>query len=172
MPTALDVDTFAVGPGTIGLTRCPGMAQPGSAWQHQMQSDLRAIRDWGAVAVVTLNPSDELRRLGAAHLGLELERRGIRWHHLPVPNGGIPDQQFESLWRHTGPEILARMSAGERVLIHCMGGLGRSGTVAARLLVDAGEPPFSAIQKVRTARPGAIENATQEGYVMGLRCGS
>jgi ADP-ribosyl-[dinitrogen reductase] hydrolase len=60
---------------------------------------------------------------------------------------------------------------GERrhVLLHCMGGLGRSGMVAARLLVELGEEPRTAIQRVRAARPGAIETAAQEAYVLACR---
>jgi len=56
--------------------------------------------------------------------------------------------------------------AGERVLVHCRGGVGRAGTVAALMLVECGESPAIAIQRVRAARPGAIETAGQERWVM------
>jgi len=55
------------------------------------------------------------------------------------------------------------------VLIHCTGGLGRSGMIAARLLVELGEEPRLAMQRVRAARPGAIETAAQEAYVLACR---
>ena len=51
------------------------------------------------------------------------------------------------------------------MVIHYRGGLGRTGTVAARLLVEFGMGPEEAIAAVRKARPGAIENAEQEDYV-------
>jgi ADP-ribosyl-[dinitrogen reductase] hydrolase len=38
--------------------------------------------------------------------------------------------------------------------------------VAARLLVELGEPADEAIRRVRLARPGAIENAGQERHVL------
>ena len=50
-----------------------------------------------------------------------------------------------------------------------MGGLGRSGMIAARLLVELGEEPRAAIQRVRQVRPGAIETAAQEDYVLACR---
>jgi ADP-ribosylglycohydrolase len=46
-----------------------------------------------------------------------------------------------------------------------MGGLGRTGTIAARLLVEFGVDPEKAIREIRMARPGSIETREQEEYV-------
>ena len=52
--------------------------------------------------------------------------------------------------------------------MHCRGGLGRTGIVAASLLIGFGIGPRDAIVAVRKARPGAIETLQQERYVLGL----
>ncbi len=70
--------------------------------------------------------------------------------------------------RPPGPELRRRLAEGARVLIHCRAGLGRTGTVAARLLVEHGLEPEAAILRVRQSRPGAIETAGQEAYVRAL----
>ena len=55
---------------------------------------------------------------------------------------------------------------GEAVVVTCMGGLGRSGTVVACCLVAAGVTPDAAIVAVRAARgPRALETAGQESFV-------
>ncbi|HVA32773.1 MAG TPA: protein-tyrosine phosphatase family protein, partial [Candidatus Baltobacteraceae bacterium] len=64
-----------------------------------------------------------------------------------------------------GTALCDRLRKGERVLVHCRGGLGRAGTVAARLLVELGMDPAEAIAAVRRARPNAIETAAQAAYV-------
>ena len=52
------------------------------------------------------------------------------------------------------------------MLVHCRGGLGRAGTVAARLLVEFGEGPDEAMRRVREARSRyAIETKSQEAHV-------
>lgn len=51
------------------------------------------------------------------------------------------------------------------MLVHCRGGLGRAGTVAAALLIELGETPREALRKVRAARPGAVETRGQERYI-------
>ncbi len=64
-----------------------------------------------------------------------------------------------------GPELHAALDRGEAILLHCAGGKGRSGMVAARLLAERGVAGESAIAAVRTARPGAIETVEQEWWV-------
>jgi ADP-ribosyl-[dinitrogen reductase] hydrolase len=76
-----------------------------------------------------------------------------------------PDDIFETRWTYGGHRLRRRLARGERVVLHCMGGLGRTGTVAARLLVECGVAPEDAIGRVRVARPGAIEYSGQEEYV-------
>ena len=45
----------------------------------------------------------------------------------------------------------------------------KKGTIAARLLVELGTNPATAIAKVRNARPGAIETTTKGDFVRSLR---
>lgn len=63
-----------------------------------------------------------------------------------------------------------RLVAG--VVVHCRGGLGRTGIVAARLLVEFGEAPKSALFRCRRARASTVENRSQEEYVRGRRSGA
>jgi protein-tyrosine phosphatase len=49
--------------------------------------------------------------------------------------------------------------------MHCRGGLGRAGMISARLLVESGVEPTAAMERVRAARPGAIETPRQEEWV-------
>ena len=60
----------------------------------------------------------------------------------------------------------AMSRSGHNVVFHCKGGLGRAGTLCACTLVAMGVPPMKAIQQTRDARKGAIENSTQEKFVV------
>jgi protein-tyrosine phosphatase len=62
-------------------------------------------------------------------------------------------------------DIHSCLEAGKRVVIACRGGLGRTGTVVACLLRDAGLDPDAAIAATRSARRGAIETPEQERFV-------
>jgi ADP-ribosyl-[dinitrogen reductase] hydrolase len=87
------------------------------------------------------------------------------WFHLPIVDVSIPDQRFEDKWESAGEEVRALLRGGRDVLVHCRGGLGRAGTITARLLVELGMEPAEAIARVRAVRPGAIETPEQERFV-------
>ncbi|MGE0715899.1 MAG: protein-tyrosine phosphatase family protein [Alphaproteobacteria bacterium] len=147
-------------PGVIGLASVPGRAD--------LAADIAAIRAWGAVAVVTLQPQDELEWLGIGRLGAAVVAAGLEWHHLPILDLRAPDLAFEAAWAEVAPILLGRLEAGDRILVHCRGGFGRTGTVAARLLVARGLAPQAAISLVRHTRPGSIETDDQERHVHSL----
>ncbi len=58
---------------------------------------------------------------------------------------------------------MVRSMPGLGVLVHCRGGLGRSGMIVARLLAERGET--APIDRVRRARPGAVETEDQAAWV-------
>jgi ADP-ribosyl-[dinitrogen reductase] hydrolase len=93
---------------------------------------------------------------------------GMDFIHLPIRDLQAPGPDFETAWREAGPALHARLDRGEAILVHCRGGRGRAGTVAARLLIERGLTPDAAIDAVRSARPGAIETAPQLAYVRAL----
>lgn len=155
-------------PGRVGLTFCPGKkgdAIYGGAWNRSLDLDLAVINDWGAAAVVTVMEAEEFSLLGVPELPVVMKSQPFRWFHLQVRDSDIPDQRFEQAWPQVKAELVAILHAGGSIVIHCRGGLGRTGMVAALLLVEQGVSPDEAILMVRSARPGAIETWQQELYV-------
>lgn len=154
--------------GRIGITFCPGkhdsFAMTG-AWERDLATDLDVIANWGARLVLTLIEPAELDVLQVPDLGPEVRRRGMDWRHLPVADYSVPTPAFEVQWETHGKEIRALLRSGGDILVHCKGGLGRAGMIAARLLVELGMPPEQAIREVRKARKGAIETQDQEDLV-------
>ena len=156
------------GQGRIGITLCPGKTDPHGmygAWARDLDADLDVVRDWGATAVVSLITEEEIDRLQVGGLGEAVRDRHMEWWHLPIPDGMPPQPDLEEKWTKAGEAIRDRLRLGFDVLLHCKGGLGRAGTIAACLLVELGARPDDAIRRVRAARPGAIENRLQEAYV-------
>ena len=84
------------------------------------------------------------------------------WLHLPIRDVSTPSVEFEAEWPAHSKKLRGLLDAGENVLVHCKGGLGRAGMISARLLVESGIEPEAAIAKVRKARPGAIQTQEQE----------
>ncbi len=157
-------------PGIVGLTSCPGRKRAflsRGTRDSELEADLAAIKAWRAEILLSLIEPQEYALYGVERMR-ELIPEGILHLRLPIPDGSTPDASWENSWEVAGPKIRAILSRGGRVCVHCIGGLGRTGLVAARLLVEFGAQPLEAIRMVRDIRPGAIETAAQENYVRSL----
>lgn len=154
--------------GVIGMTLCPGKKEANAIagdWDRDLDIDLKKIRDWGASALVSLMEKEEMAWYGVADLPGKAIQLGLDHYHLPIVDFDIPDKSFEEHWQTAGANLRNYLLCGNSIVIHCLGGLGRTGTIAARLLVELGADPETAIRRVRQARPGTIQSLMQETYV-------
>lgn len=154
--------------GLIGMTLCPGKKDRGilsGPWDRDLDMDLEVIRSWKAKALVCLVEDFELDFLHVPDLPVKTVAFGIQWYHLPITDLCAPDNEFEVAWERAGEELRRILRNGGKIVIHCRGGLGRTGIVAARLLVEFGAEPGEAIRLVRKARVGAIQTSSQEDYI-------
>lgn len=154
--------------GVIGVTFCPGKQGPsvfGRPWARDIDMDVDVIKRWGCTLAITLIEEPEFAELGVRDLGTAFRARSIDWHHLPIQDLKAPTARFLEQWSQTGSKARDCLRAGEKVLVHCRGGLGRAGTAACMLLMDLGEASEVAISRVRAARPGAVETAIQEHFL-------
>lgn len=170
----LRIDSVAVPgmEGIIGMTFCPGKKGRGlysGEWDRDLETDLKVIKDWGAEAIVSLMEEKEFLMMHVPDFINMVPRHGLIEYHLPIVDGQIPDEKFEHRWRTAGPRLRQFLRNGKKIVVHCKGGLGRTGTIAARLLVELGVSPKEAIMQVRNARPGAIETDSQAHYVLSCK---
>ncbi len=131
-----------------------GMGRPGLL--GDVQRDLEAIAAAGATLLVSLTEEpipvapEALRSLGLA----------VR--HFPIPDMGVPGLgTTAALCR----EIERATKAGGLAVVHCHAGMGRTGTILAAMLVWLGRPASDAVEAVRCAASGYIQNRAQLDFV-------
>lgn len=160
--TALRLDWLApehAAPGRLALTLLPGRRDLG----REVDADLAVLREAGVTHVCCLVPEDELTRYGVPDLLARYAAAGVDVHHLP-----ILDQQVASVAdvRAAVAWVDAALRAGRTVVAHCVGGLGRTGLLAACWLRARGLDAAAALAAVRAARsPRAVETPAQERFV-------
>jgi len=168
--TSLKIATVPViGKAVIGLLACPGRMQinaDGEQIQGHLEADLNMLEDWGAEILISLVETEEFSKLGVPEFETVMCSKNLRWYHLPIADMGIPGAAFFNAWHKHGSDILKTIKQDGRVAIHCAGGLGRSGMIAAKLVTVFDTAPVDAIKQIRKARPGAIETREQENYVL------
>lgn len=167
-PLRIDAIDLHVGNAAIGMTLCPGKQGPseyGGPWLRDLTIDMAVLKDWGCKALLTLMEPEELQWFNVLNIGEIAEGMGIKWYHLPITDGDPPDQRFIAAWPVIGRELLSFLKNGDRVVVHCRGGLGRTGTVACLLLMEFGTSPQEALEMVRSCRPGCVETLAQEQFI-------
>ncbi len=153
--------------GRIGMTLAPGKHDPVAAtgaWSRDLDIDLMRLRDpFGADVLVTLLEEHEFELLCIPDLRRRAEALGIESLWLPMPDSYVPRSMAEL--GELVHDIVDHLRQGETVVVHCRGGLGRTGLVVASVLISFGIKPAAAISTVRAARPGAVENQAQERFI-------
>ncbi len=155
-------------PGQLGLTLAPGKKtdEKDVQWERDLEDDLKRLREeYGVGVLVSLMERDEYSDLQIPELFQKAEQQGMAVLYLPIPDYGVPNASEDDDYRPFIEDIADRIEEGETVIVHCRGGLGRSGMVAASVLVALGHSAEDALGTVRGAREGAVETPDQEDRV-------
>ncbi|AEY00215.1 protein tyrosine phosphatase [Oceanimonas sp. GK1] len=152
--------SLAVEQGTLLLTPCPGTQGV------ELCESLSQLKAGGATAVITLMTADELHEEGLPDFSRAVKAAGLDWFHLPVPDFGVPGADFEQAWQACHLELQQRLRSGDTLALHCKGGSGRTGMVAARLMLAAGFAPEAAITAIQALRPRAFSYPAQRDYLL------
>ncbi len=110
-----------------------------------------AMTHVAADAVICLNERSELDRY-PNYVDWILNQPPGRVVWWPVADLGAPEPEVALA---TLDQLRSRLANGERLLVHCGGGIGRAGTLAAGILVAFGYEPGAAVHHVRAHRPMA-----------------
>ena len=89
--------------------------------------------------------------------------KNINYLHIHSNDMGVPE--FEDLVKAVD-FIHQRITNNEPVMVHCLAGLGRTGTILACYLIKYQKlSADDSIQKVRESRPGSIQSFSQEEII-------
>jgi protein-tyrosine phosphatase len=142
--------------GRLYLSSMPGRYRP-------FDRDLAQAEELGVTAVLCLNPRDEIElKSPHYHASLGDGSHGWRVIEYAIEDFRAPrrDQQFVDF-----VEVVAsQLQAGERMMLHCAGGIGRTGTVGSCILIALGLAADEALAGVRKSRAWP-ENKAQNEFV-------
>jgi protein-tyrosine phosphatase len=121
------------------------------------------IASWsraGIRTVLSLLTPEEQRDLELRNEPVEVLQHGMQFLSFPIPDRQIP--RSEAKWSEVLETVAADLSAGKNVLVHCRQGIGRTGLVAACLLVKNGMSPGAAVDSVSAARGLPVPETSEQ----------
>jgi len=129
-----------------------------------LEEELARWRRAGVDAVVSLLTPDEEQSLDLNKEAEFVKAQDMDFISFPIPDRQVPDSQ--AALAGTLEKINADLSSGKNVLIHCRQGIGRTGLVAACLLITKGWDRTMAVERVSAARGFPIpETAEQRRWI-------
>ncbi len=115
-----------------------------------LADDIAYWKRAGIRSILSLLTPGEQLELGLQDEWREMQRQGLEFSSFPIPDLQLP--RSEAKLAEALEKVTGNLSNGRNVLIHCRQGIGRTGLVAACLLVKGGMSPGAAIEAVSAAR--------------------
>jgi len=157
--------------GKIFLTCFPGRSGAKVSFEEDIfLEELNNFSSLNSNTVVTLVEDNEIENLCDKKFFVrKIYSHNLKWIHMPIADLKSPDHKFMDKWQTTKVLLKNDLIEGRNIILHCMGGKGRTGTIAAILLIEFGEKYKEAIKIVREKRKGAIETKEQEEFIFSYR---
>lgn len=143
----------------IFLTPCPGTKDV------SLRDTIAQFSEQGIKGLVSLTPKHEMEKLGLTAIPALCTEFGINWFYAPIDDHQAPSDTFDQEWPSQRAKVHAILDSQHGVALHCIGGQGRTGTIAAQLLIERGLNFEEARAEVKAVKPGALTIETQVNYL-------
>ena len=130
------------GPGRLAILSRPAA--------ERLSEEIAAWRAAGVTIVASLLEPEEQRALGLRDEAELCRAQGIEFTSFPIPDGGVPASLADgvALTRRLAQVI----AAGGTVGVHCRASIGRSGMIAAAVLIAQSRSEDEALEAVGVGR--------------------
>ena len=135
----------------------------GADW---LGDEMRGWRENGVDSVLSLLTADEVSDLDLGAEPQAADLAGLKFRSLPIPDRQVPSSPSQVAPLLDG--LHRELSNGANVVIHCRGGVGRSGLMAACLLVLSGKTPETAVEIVSRARGIPVPETREQRHWIDL----
>ena len=130
-------------PGKLALAARPR----GGDW---LEDEAVAWQRAGISAVVSLLTPEEVHELELENESRAAKAAGMNFISFPIEDRQVPASEVDL--SRLLEELDRYLKSGKNVVVHCRQGIGRTGLVAACLLVTQGVGPIEAVSRLSAAR--------------------
>jgi protein-tyrosine phosphatase len=140
-------------PAPLAIVLCP-------LGDDRLEDELRRLKSCGIQTLVSLLEEDEAVLLALAEESILAKKIGLQFLSFPIPDTQVPPDT--AAFRSFVAGLVTRLSAGERVGVHCRGSIGRATVIAACTLIHLGWQPRAALAAIASARGLAVPDTREQ----------
>lgn len=140
-------------PGRLALAARPR----GGDW---LPDELASWQRTGIDAVLSLLTSEEERDLDLQTESQEAKASGMEFISFPIPDREVPGSEAKTAL--LVDQLDRMLASGKNIVVHCRQGIGRTGLIAACLLVSKGRTPESAVTQLSATRGVPIPETEEQ----------
>ena len=125
-----------------------------------MDDEFLGIANQNISLIVSLLEADESYEVGLELEQQVTERHGMKFISYPIPDRGLPSSisnylEFTKNLYHTA-------AGGEDIVVHCRAGIGRTGIIAAGVLLHCGFEPKEAFEHISKKRGISVPDTEEQ----------
>ena len=125
-----------------------------------LEEEIARLKQQGVDVLVSLLTPEETEEEELQQEADLCAQNGIEFISFPIPDRAVPPR--DGTFTRFLHGLLERLAEGKRVAVHCWAGIGRSGLVAACLLVAHKVPLAAAVRAVSLARGWPIPDTEEQ----------
>jgi protein-tyrosine phosphatase len=125
-----------------------------------LADEIASWRKAGVDTVLSLLTAEEERELDLEAEAREVKKLGMKFLSFPIPDRDVP--RSDSKLTAALEKLDSVLASGKNAVIHCRQGIGRTGLVAACLLVTKGLSSGAAVDSVIAARGISIPETEEQ----------
>ncbi len=142
-----------IGSGSLSV-----MAKPISG--EWIEDEFSGIARLGINRIVSLLESHEYRDLGLENEDELTEKNGMEFVSYPIKDRGLPKSISEYL--SFTKRLYHEAAGGLNTVVHCRAGIGRTGLIAAGVLLHCGFEPTEAFQLISKKRGVEVPDTREQ----------
>ena len=125
-----------------------------------LDESMAAIAQSGISQIVSFLERSESWELGLDKEAELAERHGMEFVSYPIPDRGLPASMTDYL--ALTKRLYHHAAGGEHIVIHCRAGIGRTGMVAAGVLLHCGFEPDEALEHISLKRGVTVPDTDEQ----------